>query len=538
MGTIEGKVEYRVGKQIATFLGVPYAKPAIGSLRFEKPQNLTKFDQIYRATVEKPACLQWKGKNQVARLPKSELFPDFHAVNDSEDCLYLNIYAPIETRDKPKTVMVWIHGGAFLRGFINFHVYDGAMLSAFGEVVVVFVSYRLGIMGFMSAGEKQLPGNLGLLDQVFALKWIRANIYAFGGDPNKIVLFGQGSGAVSIGYHLISPLSQHLFQRAIMQSGNPLSPTFLLGSGSAPYKLEKVAKRSGCSFSKKNQSFLPKFENATIDCLRQVSANSLILFQEELLNQTIDTVFYPIEDGEFLNRHPFDSVYLQKFGSQQEVLMGRNSNEGSFYVWLALPFLYLDSKKISNVTIEEIKDELKEFGPRKARQYYEHLFPSILSKFKKPNATIARKELEKLIQKVFFTCPEMKFIDAFTNAGKRVYYYELAHETENSPWPKSMTGSKHFDEIQYIFGHPLTQPRKYTFQEIQLSLDLMRNWISFAKTGKPYLKKWTANSVKSKSKFVFDKYNYQVFNRFNASECALHDEVVTVAASILRYYDD
>jgi carboxylesterase type B len=131
----------------------------------------------------------------------------------SEDCLYLNVFAPDSAHNK--TVMVWIHGGGFISG--STVLYDGSILAARHDVIVVSIAYRLGIFGFLSANGSLLPGNYGLHDQVLALQFIKDNIQGFGGNPDNVVLFGQSAGAISVGYHLISPLSRHLFRRAILQ---------------------------------------------------------------------------------------------------------------------------------------------------------------------------------------------------------------------------------------------------------------------------------------------------------------------------------
>ncbi len=178
-------------------------------------------------------------------------------INISEDCLYLNVYVPT-TQEKNrkraehcgskrelKTVMVYFHGGSFLYGANSFKFFDATNLAAFANIVVVVPNYRLGILGFLSSYPR-INGNFGLYDQLEALKWVQKNIAAFGGDPGRVVLFGQNAGAISIGLHLISPLSKNLFRRAILESGNPLSWLTVFEQKNAKVFTIKVANISNC----------------------------------------------------------------------------------------------------------------------------------------------------------------------------------------------------------------------------------------------------------------------------------------------------
>jgi acetylcholinesterase/cholinesterase len=185
------------------------------------------------------------------------LWNEMKTINISEDCLYLNVYVPT-TQEKNrkraehcgskrelKTVMVYFHGGSFLYGANSFKFFDATNLAAFANIVVVVPNYRLGILGFLSSYPR-INGNFGLYDQLEALKWVQKNIAAFGGDPGRVVLFGQNAGAISIGLHLISPLSKNLFRRAILESGNPLSWLTVFEQKNAKVFTIKVANISNC----------------------------------------------------------------------------------------------------------------------------------------------------------------------------------------------------------------------------------------------------------------------------------------------------
>lgn len=190
----------------AVFKGVPYAAPPVGDLRWREPREVAAWTGMRDATQFGPACIQ----GRVAK--------------ESEDCLSLNIWAPEWPSKSAKPVMVWIHGGGNTEGWTSTPFYSGEALAKRG-VVVVSVQYRLGVFGFLAhpeldkEGGHNASGNYGLLDQIAALKWVKANIAAFGGDPQNVTVFGESAGAEDIGVLLASPLAEGLFARAIAESG-------------------------------------------------------------------------------------------------------------------------------------------------------------------------------------------------------------------------------------------------------------------------------------------------------------------------------
>ena len=229
MGEIRGKLDGRV----RAFLGIPYAAPPIGDLRWLPPQPPAGWSGVLDATKAGNQCAQARIRDQ--------------GVAGSEDCLFLNIYAP-DTPDKALPVMVWIHGGTFLVG--SGSQYDGRELAERGHLILVTINYRLGPFGFLvnrsldGADPGQLSGNYGLLDQQAALRWVKDNIEAFGGDPGKVTVAGESAGAISIGLQLVSPGAAGLFERAILESGPFLHlPTL----AQARTRGDQFAAKLGCS---------------------------------------------------------------------------------------------------------------------------------------------------------------------------------------------------------------------------------------------------------------------------------------------------
>ncbi|KAF5303212.1 hypothetical protein FQA39_LY10125 [Lamprigera yunnana] len=191
------------------FANVPYARPPIGSLRFQDPLPPIPWIGLKSVTGTKTTCAQ-----------VNNLFIGPYSIG-SEDCLYLEIAVPkLQTLHSKLPVMVWIHGGTFLFSGVNATGPDYLMDE---PVVLVSIDYRLNVFGFVSTLDKNAKGNAGLKDQVFALKWIQNNIHFFGGDPNKVTIFGCSAGGSSVQLHMLSPRSRGLFHRAISQSGTPLN---------------------------------------------------------------------------------------------------------------------------------------------------------------------------------------------------------------------------------------------------------------------------------------------------------------------------
>ncbi len=199
------------------FRGIPFARPPVGPLRFRAPQPVEPWSGLRRADVFGPVAPQNDALSIVVRRALGR------SSTQSEDCLYLNVWTPAaDTARRP--VLVWIHGGAFTLGSGASELYDGSRLARHGDVVVVTINYRLGALGFLNAdgvfgSDNGIVPNVGLLDQIEALRWVRDHIEAFGGDPQRVTIFGESAGGMSVGTLLGTPAAQGLFHRAILQSG-------------------------------------------------------------------------------------------------------------------------------------------------------------------------------------------------------------------------------------------------------------------------------------------------------------------------------
>ncbi|XP_035794845.1 venom carboxylesterase-6-like [Anopheles albimanus] len=320
LGTIMNGM--KPAESFEAFLGIPYAAPPIGELRFANPMVNRPWKDVtdYNASHEKPMCLQ-----------RNDLLPG-SPVSGSEDCLYLNVYRPKVCNDSQQItslpVMVYIHGGGFFSGTASPLVVGPEYLMDTKRIILVTIQYRLGVLGFLSTGDTAAPGNVGLKDQTLALRWVRHNIRHFGGDPKLVTIFGQSAGATSVHMHMISPLSRNLFQRAITMSGNSLVPWNI------PTKDPlRLARATAAVVNIENHDQLST--KALVAKLRAVPGEQLVENNKLLKSWSIDplTLYRPVVEpkdapGAFLVEEPKVS-WLN--GNYQQVpwLVGYVPNEGA-----------------------------------------------------------------------------------------------------------------------------------------------------------------------------------------------------------------
>lgn len=315
--TASGVIRGEAKEGVHVWKGVPYAAPPIGALRFRAPVPITPWVDIRDAAFAGPIC------------PQPPLAGRSPAEPMDEDCLYLNIWSP-ESGDTPKPVMVFVHAGAYYTGSGSNSRFDGATLSKTGEVVVVTFNYRLGPLGFldlsMLAGAAgRFDTNVGLLDQLAALRWVADNIAAFGGDPGNVTLFGQSAGGGSVACLLASPLAEDLIHAAIIQSG-PVDGVF------DPDQAALVARSFFATLGRPDLTFDDLLATPPDDL--QTAADQLVsAMTSELPGHT---AFQPVIDGKVLLDRPTPSVRLGH-GNPVPLIIGSNEDEGSLFVTPGLP---------------------------------------------------------------------------------------------------------------------------------------------------------------------------------------------------------
>lgn len=496
-GAVSGEVITVGNRSIDAFLGIPYARPPIGELRFRKPEGVAPWNGTYQATARTPPCWQ-RVLHFIADAPLN------YSAVASEDCLYLNIWKRSSTSTASRTfnekrpVVVFIYGGAFQWGDSSLFLYDPANFVALSDVVFVTFDYRVSIFGFFSLGRPELPGNFGLWDQYLALDWVRKNIAAFGGDPDEVTLIGQSAGAISVGLQASSPKRQGLFKRAILMSSTPLSLIFGFthrGVGKFIY----VAGALGCY----NQSqSLDEQLNSVMSCLRKVDA-SFIIRTIETLDYTFQS-FGPEYGDEFFPEHPLAAKTWEKLPFN-EIILGTTADEGAFMLgYFQHSFPALEVFLAADYRLTMTTALLPLFGtslPR-ARSIVKAYFggPDV----QHTNESVVKIASELIGDGVFY-CPVKLMAEVAARQGINTYRYLFAHRPSYSVWPEWM-GVTHGDDTTFVLGSlpflkdqsrytevlgdvaiKKLQQLDYTSEEENFMQQIVAIISSFVATGKPHL---------------------------------------------------
>ncbi len=470
-GKVRGTKSEQIGVEVNTFLGVPYGSAPSGKLRFRRTVAAKPWRNILNATKIPPACIQSKYTQRLfpVKILNYEL---------SEDCLYLNIWSPnISPDDSPLPVLVWIHGGMFTIGSVGVDEYDGSVLAAYGNVVVVSIQYRLGLFGFLDLETEEIPGNMGLWDQAMAIKWVHENIDNFGGDPNLITLVGQSAGGISIGLHMLSPITKNLFKRVIIQSGSPMLLNQIYSRG--PAVAETFAKKIGCL---SEGTDIYEATELIVKCIDNMSLNKISDAQQEMVKNN-PVPFLPTIPSEYVEYFPNEENSNITY-EQKDFLIGFNKDEGNLILHLSYPENYTRDTVPVMKTLEEAKNAITLMAVDGG--FPETQAKSMASVLLKGNETDSPENWARKIGSVFgdimFICPTVRFADKFSNLNKTVYMYIFTQRAHNSVWGKWM-GVTHHDELNFVFGVPLRYPNMFDGNDINLSKRIIKTWAHFAKTG-------------------------------------------------------
>ncbi len=438
------------------FLGVRYAKPPVGELRWRPPQPVSPGQQQLDATQIGNNCAQGKSP--------------WGTPSSSEDCLFLNIYVPTATGgsqlwQRKLPVMVWIHGGGFTAG--DGAAYDPTELVQEGNVIVVTINYRLGALGLFAHpaldAEDHLVANYALMDQQLALKWLKRNVPGFGGDPDNITIFGESAGGISIYAHLVSPLAPGLFQKAIIESGAPDYITLQQSEADGLTLAGKV----GCDQGTQQQ---------IAACLRAVPVSEL------LTNQATETG--AIIDGKLLTQPPADAIARGQF-NQVPVLNGTNHDEFR----LVIAFDYdLAGAPLQASGYQAAVETLGSFLP--GTGYPTSDVPAIIQQYPLSSYPSPDLAAAQVITDGTISCPAFE-MDKLLSTLVPVWAYQFSDENAPSivaPPVSFPYGAAHFSELQYLFNmSALTIPGTPALTPAQLVLAtrMKRYWTAFATYGDP-----------------------------------------------------
>ncbi|KAM6284873.1 neuroligin-4, X-linked isoform 2-T3 [Spheniscus humboldti] len=483
---------------VEQYLGVPYASPPTGERRFQPPEPPSSWTGVRNATQFAAVCPQYLDERSLL----NDMLPVWFTANldtvvtyvqdQNEDCLYLNIYVPTEDdihdQNSKKPVMVYIHGGSYMEGTGN--MIDGSILASYGNVIVVTLNYRLGVLGFLSTGDQAAKGNYGLLDQIQALRWIEENIGSFGGDPKRVTIFGSGAGASCVSLLTLSHYSEGLFQKAIIQSGTALSSWAV---NYQPAKYTRIlADKVGCDMLDTTD---------LVECLRNKNYKELI--QQTITPATYHIAFGPVIDGDVI---PDDPQILMEQGEflNYDIMLGVNQGEGLKFVDGIVDNEDGVSPNDFDFSVSNFVDNLYGYpeGKDTLRETIKFMYTDWADK---ENPETRRKTLVALFTDHQWVAPAVATADLHAQYGSPTYFYAFYHHCQSEMKP-SWADSAHGDEVPYVFGIPMIGPTElfncnFSKNDVMLSAVVMTYWTNFAKTGDPN------QPVPQDTKFIHTKPN-------------------------------
>ena len=441
--TDSGPVTGRDDGAVTAFLGIPYAAPPVGPLRWRAPAPHEPWAAPLGATALGPACAQSDGG-----LGQAGPY--------SEDCLTLNVWTPRGAARAP--VMVFIHGGAFIHGSSNQDGYDGRAIASTGTVVVS-LNYRLGALGFLAhpaltaEDEHGTSGNFALLDQQMALRWVQTNIAAFGGDPGNVTVFGESAGAMSMCAHVVSPLARGLFHRAIGESGScTLFSTPLHAAGASPGAESlgtAVATTLGCDTA-----------DDVVACMRGKSADEVIAATPVSLD---GVRLQPNIDGYVLAEPPAAAFAGGRINPLDGILAGTNQDEATLFTRMQ----DIETEAAYETAVTRL---LPSFASDALALYPAAAYPT------------PKDAYNALFTDVVFVCPTRGQLRALAAHGSSAYMYQMTFSTAFGTL--SSLGVYHGSELPFVFGN-LTARSGLGTAERAFSNQLIGYWTRFAATGDP-----------------------------------------------------
>jgi para-nitrobenzyl esterase len=432
------------------FLGLPYAAPPVGNLRWKAPEPAAKWSGLRDASKFGNRCQQWHVWDDYT----------FTDPGPSEDCLYLNVYAPADAKPGAKLpVMFWIHGGGFLAGASSEPRYSNPALVAKG-VIVVTINYRLNIFGFLASEDLAKEqdghaGNYGLMDQVAALRWVKANIASFGGDAGNVTIFGESAGSFAVSALTVAPSARGLFQKFIGESGalfgNPVSPA------------------SSSERAAREQAFTSSLGAKNLEELRAIPADRII----EAMQKNRGAGFSAVVDGVFLPESLADA-YVAGHQAQVPSMIGWNRDERA-------------GTLSKDLTAEKWQAYAKEhYGP-KAGEF--------LAAFPAATDQQAIRSADDFTTNGFIAMGSWRWVEAQSKTGHApVYRFRFDRPGPAEPLHPTGKYAFHSTELEYVFG-TLDVRHGATWQpaDRKLSDEVVTYWANFARTGDPNgngLPKW------------------------------------------------
>eukprot|EP01132_Coremiostelium_polycephalum_P005930 gene5930-7382_t len=449
------------------FLGVPYAQPPVGDLRFKPPQ---------------PRWFSW-GVQQAYNMPASCFQSGAKVPNSySEDCLYMNIYTPKFIHRSNNNafsnlpVMVFIHGGRYWTG--SAAEFQGDLLASVGNVVAISIQYRLNIFGFSALDGST---NNGLLDQQLALRWIQDNIRAFGGDPNRVTIFGESAGGSSVLHHLINPSSYNLYDRAILHSAwQWVIPT----AETSRTKQIAYAATKGCNVTYSNGT--PNL-NGIIDCLKSKDPTSITPTAGQ------SDFFVPMVDNKFIKTLPLNAIKNKQYNRRADIIIGHNYDEGHFMAYSRLSWAKINDTVTDTTYYNSLTKYLNVyFTPEQTAD--------IVNLYNPVKASVGNWLAgSEFFGDYYITCGSILAAKYLNNYGASLRTYIFNYSSTNYPAVEWFLAASHGNELPYNFFKPVYTPYEFTDSDYLMSTRMIRAWTDFADTGNPEstLAQWPSNPLKA-----------------------------------------
>ncbi|KAM3718795.1 Acetylcholinesterase [Dirofilaria immitis] len=473
-GIIRGYESSILGKRVRSFLSVPFAEAPIGDNRFRPPIAKQSWKGIIDATVLSPACYQ-------GRDTYNETFWGSEMWNANtpvqEDCLRMNIWTPADAYNL--TTMVWLFGGGYYSGSPSLILYDGKAMAVTSNVIVVNINYRLGPFGYLYLDHDDVPGNMGMLDQQLAFRWIQDNIISFGGNPSRVTLFGESAGAASIVAHLIAPGSRGLFERGILQSGSLDNKWSLDSPQRAMNKSLALARHHGCQMNKITD---------TIKCLKSVPAAKLI----DGMWDNLEFLEFPFvivsKDRNFFKEYDaYKALHYGDHNMDVDLMIGINHDEGNYWNIYSLP-QYFDKPEQPLLSQDDFLDCINtafKAHSKLIRQAAAFMYMDRQCEHTVQKNKFYAEQINQMVGDYFFTCDSIWLSEHMKKGNGKIYVYYFDQRSSANPWPE-WAGVMHGYEIEFVFGVPLyNRTATYTNQERVFSEKILKYWANFANYGDP-----------------------------------------------------
>ncbi|XP_045187786.2 cholinesterase-like [Mercenaria mercenaria] len=471
---------------VKRFLGIPYAKPPVGELRFKKPEPAGPLSpNPFPADKFGSPCAQIDIMGE-----------KFSENTNIEDCLFLNIYVPVQEPDSVSghAVMVFIHGGGYNLGTGNRYIAD--RLSSVGNVIVITINYRLWIWGFLDFNDERAPGNMGLWDQQMAFRWVHEHIESFGGDKDRVTIFGESAGAVSVGLQALYPENKGLFTNVISESGSP-SFTHVFQTDNNIQAATFLAELLNCTTEKTDQVF---------DCIKNSDSEAMLNAFKSALNDPAklwQIVFTPTVDNDFVKQPPAKLMKLAKTEIPTEVeflrslklMNGLNGAEGA--MWLFMVEGPKENYDDLLLTKEDMDNRIIPTVLPTAPGILKSLISSRYTDWKNPSdPKLVRKQFVKLLGDLYFNVPGIEFSLLHANGsnpGSYLYRFTSLVEQHFVKTPTWSESANHADELGPVFGYDFDYEWAAYIKggytppdwEIDMSERMMTAWTNFAKYGNP-----------------------------------------------------